>query len=478
MTELSFGEIFNASAIDINSIVNMSHCPEAVSSIEKTITSWVGQGMGGLLDLFIYDTSVTSPIATFVDNYGNREFAYIENGNTLKVYIVDTTALTITLSSSTVLTSVGYVFYWIGIKKVGSSYCIYYAASQDVLYGHPSYMRFDKLTVVPGVSCNHTTLQSWTLPGSYYFFVADVKMIGRTGYVAWVREYTVPYQGWHVDGYIYSLDMDTEVCLGGLVHQSDGIRNIRSTGHLPGFTTDYNTKLRMMESDGILSWCMTYTWTLWAGNGAGSSLILNGVETVVSTYGYSYTDITKLQYNPHDNIFACRFYDHATNSLTIKVVNGVIGVGVLDQPSETYPTPVTFHNQAVFPAIGYQYQSGYTFVDKSTGLATSAVSLSGISAIYDIFPMQDSYSNDIYMGVLRSTVQKIISTDPVGGQVDRIYDVVLPSIVAAPNSFNHGNFFVQWIYNGPYNVSLYITYIVNLIAPKNNVIIMIPEQPL
>jgi len=81
MAELSFGEVFNMPAIDINSIVNMVHCPEVVASLEQTVSDWKSQDANGSLGA-LGITNGQSPIVAFIDNYGDREFAYITRTHT------------------------------------------------------------------------------------------------------------------------------------------------------------------------------------------------------------------------------------------------------------------------------------------------------------------------------------------------------------------------------------------------------------
>jgi hypothetical protein len=470
MAELSFGEVFNMPAIDINSIVNMVHCPEVVASLEQTVSDWKSQDANGSLGA-LGITNGQSPIVAFIDNYGDREFAYITGNAHLKVYTIDTTGGTITLASNTTLSVPTGTFYWAGIKKVGSSYYIYYTSTADAIYGSPSYMKFGRLTVVPDVSCTNTVLQNWSLPTSYYFFVADVKIIGRTAYVAWLREYTVPYEFWHLDVHIYSLDMETEACSGGAVYQTPGSINVGPIGYVPPSAAVFGINLKFAESLGSLTWCMAYKWTDYpSGINSGTCVVIGGSDNEIGNIGGNHFLITAYQYNSRDYLFVADLYNSG-NLNRIKIPNGVLG-SIVYNPTETLIVPITFHSQSVFPAIGYS--SGFTFIDPATGLATSAVSISGVDTIYAIFPTLDSYSGNIFMLVSIGGAQKIISTDSAGGIINKTYDITFPISSGIYDAFNHGNFFTVW---SAFSGAVYVTYVINLIISTNaNVCQMIIEQ--
>lgn len=443
MTELSFGEVFNTLAIDTNSIVNLSHCPEAVPYLEQTV-------------------GYTGHTVFFSDNYGDREFAVFD-GSSLRIYTVTTSGTpAITLLSTTTVTPPSYLFRWFGIKKINSSlYYIYYTSTNDWYLGTADYIKFGRVAVVPGGSSTNTVLESFPLIHSYYLWIADIKIIGRTAYVAWLREYTMPYEGWHLDVHIYSLDMDTETCSGGVVYQTPGTITISPIGFLPPDVSDLNIQFRFVESSGAMIWCTAYKWTTLDSLSNGTRIVINGVDTEIGYINVRWFRVSAYQYNSIDYLIVIDIQEYPTNLYRIKIPNGAIGSPVLN-PSETIIVPVTLH----FGSLAIGYDAGYYWIDKTTGLATSAVSVSG-ATLHDIFPTPDSYSGQIYMSVSISGVQKIISTD--GYSIDKIYDVVLPVTNSAPNDFNHGNFFVQTVTSS----AMYVTYLINLTAPRFNIVQMI-----
>lgn len=457
MTELSFGQVFNTSAIDHNSVVNMSHCPEAVSYLEQTIGNPIPQDPNHLWG--------DNPVAFFGDDFGDREFAYI-NGNGFKVYAVNTSGSSISLLSTTSIVVPDDLIFWLGIKRVnGSLYNAYYVASNDMY--SPTYVNFGKLSIVPGVSCTNSIIQNNVLDttgSSRVYTIRSVKVIGRTGYVALSKAYLpVPDPNvWaYMEYFIYSLNMDSEVSSGGSQYRTpDGYAQSMY------YSASERAQIQLIESGGTVHWISFFRWSPTGGGSYTVYIIIDGTPTPISV-GFCDTGggINTNQYNSNDYLCTIyfRMYTNLTVLYTAQIANGVITIssGALSYPQAGV---VTFHSGS--QAVVY-YSGVYYWVDKTTGAIISAVSISGVDSIYDIFPTLDSMSGSAYMNVSIGGVKKIISTN--GTAIDKIYDVILPVTNTAPNDFNHGNFFVQWVISG----SMYVTYLINLIAPQANVVQMI-----
>jgi len=465
MTEPSFGSVYNTDAIDINSTVNFSNCPTSPSYLEQTV---LANNMG-----WFYQNK--KPIVEFIDDYGEREFA-CASGSTLYVYNITTSGTpTITLQSSTSFSSAlsaGFNFYWFGIKKESSSlYYIYYANSDDTQYGSGHYMKYGRIEVTPGGGSVNTVLHTYMLTPSYHLWVSDVKVVGRKGYVGWIRGYTVTNEGWHTDAYIFSLDMETDSCGGGLVHQSSGTITADSSG--PPY--NLGAMLKMAEANGSMKWCLIYNWNYWIPTAYSyRRIVLDGNTTDTAENGNIYSTLQSFQYNSDDYLFVCRFYNLVNHDVLVKIPNGVIG-SAYTYTLEYYGNPLKFNSQSNFPRI--TNLSGFYWVNLSTGLPTTLVSISGVDTIYGIFPTLDSYNGNIYMWVSIGGAQKIISTDSVGGIINNIYDIAFPIASVPVGAFNHGNFFVIWNASDGTTDVVYTTYVISLTTTTNtNVCRMIVEQ--
>jgi hypothetical protein len=451
MTEPSFGQIFNTSAIDQNSQVSFSHCVEAVPYLEQSVSNLYNE----------------PPSVFFSDNYGDREFALLTgavDSYHLKVYTVTTSGTpAITLSSSTSWTVTTGTFYLMGLKKVGSDYHVYYATTDSTLY--PTYLKFGKLVIIPGGSCTDNVIENITLsttgenPHWEIVTKRTVGRVGNVGLIKWYQTTVFPDVFNDLEVYIYSLDMDSESTSGGLEFSVPS----RQAVYDPFLT---QTNLVFNESMGSLKWCLGYI-DRTTPNLPASHIAVNGSDTKIYEHidfsnplNWTLSLISK-QYNSSDYLCVMDVIPptYPTFSHRVKVISGSLGTTVFNPPSETYYNPITFHSNFTFPSIIYNTSDTlYHWVDPTTGLEGSALSVSGVSAIYNLFPTLDLVDGSIYILGVVSGVVKIIGINPLSSAVTRVFDTPLVSFSSRETSFNHGNFFIRW----DDTIALKVAYLINL----------------
>ena len=460
MTEPSFNSILNLASIDTTSVVSLSTCPPTPVYLTQMVPLYEPE----------QPSYTTPPTASFLDDFGNREFvvmsSYVDDYY-FYVYKVNTGGTpSITLASSVSYASVasGNLFYWIGIKKISDTlYYVYYATSDKGSFAPATYLQFRKLIVVPGVSVTDSLIENITLDtsGGKVWTIENnsIRTVGRTG--------NVPLTVHRYGAYIYSLDMETEGVTGGLVFSPSG--GEYSGAGVFGFN--------LFETMGTLEWCLSYS-------GAGTNPSTISYHVVVSGTDYLIADnmaydspinhssngaVTVCQYNSRDSMVYTgwgNLYLPASNRF-VRVVNGVPG-SAESFPIGAYPTPITFHSSYLFPAICGDISGFYT-INPTTGELGTAVSVSGVTTIYDIFPTLD-VDGTMYMFVqMADSSYAIIGVDS-GFIITRQIPVTLPSTSSQAKDFNHGNFFIQWD-----GTNIYVTYIINLPNTFQNVVNCILE---
>ena len=466
MTEPSFGKVFGMQQSDLNSIVSLSACPSSIDAIQQTIGSLIPRSAS-------WDYGSLYPVTYFDDDYGERQFAVLTSGPNLKVYLVDTVALTITLDSTTAFTPTDTVDYYFGMKRSGAGGNFY------IYYGHvdaqepATYYRFRMITVTPGGGYSDSVLQEITFDTSgSKWSLQDQRIVGRTGYAGFVRRFPATGACTSYDIYIYSLDMETNTVAGGLVY------SVVAGGWYVN-SMAYNSKLVFSEYNGVLNWYSLYIFRqlVTPPYSAYCHAVINGVDTLVHTYYFSSSSeyavcSPAFQYNRRDYVFFCTWHVPGSGTYSARYVSD----GTWVVASAAWGAPNEMHSSLnKFPCINYDFSGSllYYWVDKDTGVVGSQLVVPGITSIVSIMPTLDTVDDSLYMiAKMPDSSYQVVGVDPDTLALRRSIAVPVNLNYSPGLQFNHGNFIAYM----PFNI-LVVNYLVNFVVPAGfkNVMNMIPE---
>jgi len=425
---------------------------------------------------------ITEPLVWISDEPGTREAAVLISSTILDVITVYTGVTgtpSITRSSRTdfTLTDTQGV-QWLGIKKVGNNYNIYYG---EILTSDSVY-RFKKMVITPGVGSVDTLIDEIPLsPENGAWDVAQVKKVENIGHVSLVKTYPNKIYPYRFDIYIYSIDMDTEVISGGLTWSSGG-----TPTHWKSYMKDFSSQslvsvVALTASMGVLHWATHYVDD--ASNTVGGTplifhVVADGVDTITLDTvsndwigSWSVDGFSKVcQYNTKDFLLVCEASRNPSNGLTHRDLIDTNGTVTTEfDPTTTIYNPTS---SRLLPFI-----SDFAF----PGQPTTQFSIAGVTSIYNIFPNLDAFDGSIYLSVRKDAKDKIIGVNPYTMDITKTIEVTLPSASTltsstVKNSFNHGNFFVRWGIGGFSALQVYISYLFNLKSGLNQVQMIIEQN--
>jgi len=97
-------------------------------------------------------------------------------------------------------------------------------------------------------------------------------------------------------------------------------------------------------------------------------------------------------------------------------------------------------SKTTFPAVSFDYESSDTkiWVNPTTGIETTAITLPGITTIYAICTTLDALTGDVYMF---ADASKLLAVQPNTNTIVQEWPI-FPSLTSPTQVWNHGNFFV------------------------------------
>lgn len=97
----------------------------------------------------------------------------------------------------------------------------------------------------------------------------------------------------------------------------------------------------------------------------------------------------------------------------------------------------TLISKTTFPAVSFE-SSGVIWVNPTTGIKTTAITLPGITTIYAICTTLDALTGDVYMF---ADASKLLAVQPNTNTIVQEWPI-FPSLTSPTQVWNHGNFFV------------------------------------
>lgn len=356
------------------------------------------------------------------------------------------------LTNETTFTPDETVQQYLGIKKTGANtYIMYYLSGL---------LNTDEECLINKVTINTLTdtasevvletLSFPTSPGAYRYAGFEFHYAEKMVYFTSIKAYTDTSYPYGFDIYIYDFDVDTETLSGGLTWQSGG-----TSAHKKSYWNNIPAIPKFVETDGAVSWVSAY-WD--NNNGSGiidGYLVVDGAETlIISLSGYTMAGVGSPSAVPQDS--------HLYNQ-TEYLINVTFGFantyvtqdGIIETISGAYTTLDNVKTQTDFdtPRIGYtvsgtvtSYYTEYFKVNPETGEAASAITLTGVKDIRNIFPIVDSVSGLLYAHVVTNENKEQV----VGFDYDtlaisqRISGSFGQPTRGFAGVYNMGNLFFRW----------------------------------
>ena len=496
MTTPSFGTLYNLEAIDSSSLVSLSSCPESVSYLTQSFATITPQGHQYINN---YETQPT-PVISLSDNAGEREFSVLESlGSTsyrLLTYTITTSfPQSITLLNSDdfdITTSASEILnFFFGIKKINDTlYCVYYSTANCNGHTNPgtdSHVRIRKISVTPGVGYSDDVVEEITLShtDTYRWQLETSIVINKKGYIGLIRECRIaPNRGFYYSGYCLDMETDSvtlEFTYNKLNYYSDGNLYLHSITPLDSWTFNHGKSMIFYSSSGTLKWVAYYQDDIAKNNGGayyidgyGAHIMANGEDTLLEKIDYlgittfHCEGVSINQYTSKDGVGSVRFtwpLDSSKNVIGRLHSDDTVSAYIPDSSAPliwSMPSPI--RSESIYPGIAKTSggaSSTLTTIDTNTGESTGTLSISGVTTIYTLFPTLDTGDNSLYVGVkMDDDSCKVLGINPSSAVVNTTIADIDFSGVSSYYFSNHGNFFVDWDFDG-YTSSGTITYLLN-----------------
>lgn len=431
-----YGTVYNINTSDpFNSHVYLSWLPTGTNAINLS-PSFAGSVPGRA---YVEDDSNISEVSYLFGgiSLGHLYVNKVSFGNgtgTSSIYLADTIEATPAFSYTT-----------IGTKKVNDS--LYYIYAVDISSTATDIMiDFRRISAISGGSSvdvsiaeEHISIDSGDL------FSSTTNVIGRKIYVSIV--YDTPTFT-NLEGVLLCLDAESET-----------ITTV-STLSLPAITNQTITAENglinyhgVVEDRGVIKWWIDYRVIITDSvfpfdQRYIQRVYFNGNFTdVFDVYpvivGQPTTTLSRrrYKYNYKDTKVVRTFlYDGTTYYV---VIDSVDGVSVATTNSEFPDTPpLTVFSENVFPKIGFT--AGVYYWLDTNGKSTGAITLDNVSLIRGVYPTLDSINGCVYMNVVLSGINKIVSVDTQTQLIVNTFDLPsFPFTDAMIALSNHGNFFIS-----------------------------------
>ena len=443
------------------------------------------------------------PLMFISDNEGCREFATIYINEYLNIYTVPLNPdihSSFTLSSST---AIPFLYTKFGIKRVSDSLYYIYDGYSDII-SSPHQVVFRKISVTPGVGYSIDILGTFSIADdsllSEQWKVEDIQVIERRGYITIMKTWDTivpPYYPGHIEIFIYSVDMDTDIASGGSVYTTP---SDKSCILMESEWQNWGKSLVLQSSLGELEWLLYYVESprksSWGGfyyYGNATHVVINGIDHTtwqtdrdynIRCAGWDGENLDdyegglhqytnhRIQYNYKDYFCMMYFYIIGFPELVhvAKISDGSVTTTFAPNPDDIIGWCYSpFISHSAFPAIS-NYLTGFKVVDPATGLLLGDLTIPGVTQVYGVFPNLDTTDDSMYVSAkMDNGLIKLLAINPTTFQINREYciKIRLNSIYSWLYSFsNLGNFFIWWQWwgagYGVTGIDLNVAYLIKL----------------
>ena len=448
MAELSFGKIYNLPT------------PGNQLDVPRVSMSAMPTGTIGVAEVALSDAR-----AIYIsDNEGAREFA-IWDGTYLKEYevilgygtgTVSIVAGNVTSAPADMSLPTGH-FQPFGLKKESDALysAYYYNGIANAIH---------KVSIVPGVGGTDAAILSIpmenvdkitsTIIGHRKYFLTAERWSGWEGheifhtnircrvyYVDMENGTTSQFTLFHKHGKMMNSNpggpfppKSSKMYGTGYYAVGGAMAAIVQTGGIPIFASGFEEVISNMSDIFTLKMCS----------------VINGEESVFHENANAST-VPGIQVgggNYNFNDYCLNWYDmnyqapnHHTLSWSALAFNGnSVPYKTLAEGAYLSLTPYpTLISKTTFPVVSFE-SSGVTkiWVNPTTGIKTTAITLPGITTIYAICTTLDALTGDVYMF---ADASKLLAVQPNTNTIVREWPI-FPSLTSTAHVWNHGNFFV------------------------------------